>query len=153
MREELKAKLLAKYPVLLRNTAAEGDRKVHLEVGDGWYNILDILFGTLESRKYNNEHLPIPQVIIVSISAHRSRLRIGYELDIGNISPAYLIADGGKAYSKEIGFIEGAIQLAEGLSTHTCEACGNPGRKRTGKWLTTLCDRHFEEFANKTSIG
>lgn len=37
-------------------------------------------------------------------------------------------------------FISGAIALAEDMSFHICDTCGNPGQRRSGGWIRTLCD-------------
>ncbi len=39
-------------------------------------------------------------------------------------------------------YINGAIAMAEYLSEITCETCGNPGKRRSGSWIRTLCDDH-----------
>lgn len=38
--------------------------------------------------------------------------------------------------------IDGAISMAEMLSAHVCEICGNPGKLRGPGWLFTACDEH-----------
>jgi hypothetical protein len=38
-------------------------------------------------------------------------------------------------------YMDGAIQLAEYMSNHTCEFCGNKGSsKQVGGWCAVLCD-------------
>ena len=42
--------------------------------------------------------------------------------------------------------IEGIINLAERLSTNTCEVCGNKGKKvNKDGWITVLCISHEKE--------
>ena len=48
--------------------------------------------------------------------------------------------------------IQGMIRLAETLSAHTCELCGNHGEstyQKVGGWIQTLCPDHMEERVNK----
>jgi hypothetical protein len=37
-------------------------------------------------------------------------------------------------------YCQGAIDMAEGLSSRICEDCGNPGKIRPGGWIRTLCE-------------
>lgn len=41
--------------------------------------------------------------------------------------------------------ISGMVTLAEGMSAVTCEQCGNPGEIRSGGWVRTLCDTHYQQ--------
>ena len=45
MREELQRDLYLKYPKILRAESGDG---IHLEVGDGWYDILDTLCSQIQ---------------------------------------------------------------------------------------------------------
>ena len=38
--------------------------------------------------------------------------------------------------------ISGMVRMAESMSGCTCEECGNPGKRRGGGWIRTLCDIH-----------
>lgn len=38
--------------------------------------------------------------------------------------------------------VNNAISLAEAASFATCEECGEPGKRRGGGWIRTLCDAH-----------
>lgn len=41
--------------------------------------------------------------------------------------------------------ISGMVTLAEGMSAVTCEQCGSPAKTRSGGWVRTLCETHFQE--------
>jgi hypothetical protein len=41
-------------------------------------------------------------------------------------------------------YADGAIDLAERMSYHICEVCGNRGELRPTSWVRTLCDKHYE---------
>ena len=43
-------------------------------------------------------------------------------------------------------FISGAISVAECMSAHVCEICGNPGSLRNDGWAETLCDKDAGVF-------
>ena len=45
----------------------------------------------------------------------------------------------------------GLIDLAEAISGTICEECGAPGKRTTGGWIRTLCDKHAEEFGYYTN--
>lgn len=37
-------------------------------------------------------------------------------------------------------YMRGVIALAESLSFEICQTCGQPGQRRSGSWMATLCD-------------
>jgi len=41
--------------------------------------------------------------------------------------------------------ITGMVTLAEAMSDVTCEQCGSPGETRSGGWVRTLCETHYQE--------
>ena len=45
--------------------------------------------------------------------------------------------------------IEGMVNMAEIWANHTCETCGNKGKRRDGGWIRTLCDTHEAEYQAK----
>lgn len=40
--------------------------------------------------------------------------------------------------------IQACVDMAESMSSVTCEVCGSPGVSRSGGWIRTLCDDHAE---------
>lgn len=38
--------------------------------------------------------------------------------------------------------ISGMVRMAELWAGHTCETCGERGKRRDGGWIRTLCDKH-----------
>lgn len=134
MREDLANELYAKYPELFT------DNRVSLDVGDGWYVLLDGLFGLLcaEFRKakkkydedslidnanelageqlYEFEHLPA----IKQIKEKFGSLRFY----AGTFRPEH------KAY----------IDFAETMSSSICSNCGKMGSIQLDKgWLNCQC--------------
>lgn len=52
--------------------------------------------------------------------------------------------------SQQIPYIDGVIDMAEVMSGSLCEKCGQTGAIRNiGNWLTTLCDKHYQEANGK----
>ena len=114
MSPELEKKLLDKYPKLFSSKQFWG-----FECGDGWYDILDHLCGSLVTYTYGDEEIYVDQV-----KEKFGRLRF------------YL--------SKEDDVMHGMVSMAEHMSGRICETCGNRGETRGGSWMVTLCDEHHE---------
>jgi hypothetical protein len=41
------------------------------------------------------------------------------------------------------------IQKAEAESHHTCEVCGQPGKRRENGWIKTRCDEHADTIGHQ----
>ena len=115
--------LLDKYPKLFSNGQFWG-----FECGDGWYDILDHLCGAIKEHTYDSDEVTVDQV-----KEKFGRLRF------------YL--------SREDDVIHGMVSMAEYMSAHTCEICGERGQLRTGSWLVTLCDMHDQARTGKIPHG
>lgn len=86
--------------------------------GDGWYNLL---YGALDLVQSWCEQVSIPPIVLTDIKEKYGTLNIYYR--------------GGDEY------IEGVLDLAQLLSAHICEMCGNqsvPTKARHG-WIVTRC--------------
>jgi hypothetical protein len=114
MNPDLTQKLLDKYPKLFSNQHFWG-----FECGDGWYDILDHLCGAIKEYTYDGDEVYVDQ-----IKEKFGKLRF------------YL--------SREDDVMHGMVTLAEYMSAHTCEICGERGKTRDGSWYVTLCDMHHE---------
>ena len=123
MNPDLTQKLLDKYPKLFSNQQFWG-----FECGDGWYDILDHLCGAIKEHTYDADEVYVDQ-----IKEKFGKLRF------------YL--------SKEDDVMLGMVTLAEYMSGHTCEICGERGELRTGSWLVTLCDKHHDARIGKIPHG
>ena len=115
MSPELTQKLLDKYPKLFSSKQFWG-----FECGDGWYDLLDYLCGSLVTYTYSDEEIYVDQV-----KEKFGRLRF------------YL--------SREDDVMHGMVSMAEHMSGRICETCGNRGETRGGSWMVTLCDLHHDE--------
>lgn len=107
------------------------------DVGDGWYNILDMLFTGIASHlkqlKENyvyevrlgasNVDMPDETIRIMQIKEKFGSLRI---------------------YCSTVDlYMSGLVNMAELMSMVTCEECGNPGElKTTNGWVKCLCNEH-----------
>jgi len=132
-----------------------------LEVGDGWFNIIDGLcrqlawieetygvrtiadqvkekFGGL--RFYN--HVTIDGK---AMTVRKVKMPDGKEKWIHT----WHINQGRKLTKPEKNFdmrglwgrIDGMVEMAGEMSYRTCEICGNPGKPNSEGWITTLCDK------------
>ena len=138
MREDLDKALSEKYPLLFCNRNApitQTSMSWGFECGDGWYNLIDILCRNIQHHVDWN-HLgsneptspdKLAQPVVSQVKEKFGGLR--FYLD-------YYVDD----------HIQGMIQMAESMSHHICEECGNKGKLRNGNWLRTLCDQHAAEY-------
>ena len=118
MNRDLTQKLVDKYPKLFSNGQFWG-----FECGDGWYDILDYLCGSITS--YGN----VDDVLVDQAKEKFGQLRF------------YVTGGDDK--------VDGMIWMAEHMSGHTCEVCGNRGKMRSSGWIRTLCDLHHDERTTK----
>lgn len=122
MNQELEIKLHSKYPTLITNG---------INVGDGWYNILDILFKSFISylKELEQNSVGTPSIQIWDIKEKFGGLRIYYTTS--SEEPTLEIV------------IYRLVSMAEQLSMRTCEDCGKPGEiiNQNG-WYRTQCNEH-----------
>ncbi|MDP2692429.1 MAG: hypothetical protein Q8O88_02175 [bacterium] len=134
MSPELDKKLCDKYPKLLKQRNQPG---TYMSFGvmcdDGWFFLLDKLFGHIKSyAKYNLEN---SKVEIAGVKEKFSTLRI--------------FVDGGDDR------IQGMVSHTEYLSAFVCETCGttkNVGQTHKG-WLKTICLDCINKCGDKEESG
>jgi hypothetical protein len=165
MREELDAKLVAKYPLIFKNR--NGNMKETLmcwgfSCGDGWYNIIDVLCGLLSSQyehakeRYENlvewkdEHgrypwdggKPITDEDIAEAKAkmdeEEQRVPVAVQVKEKFGSLRFYVD---RASDKHYNY----ITFAESMSYSTCEVCGKPGTYYPFGWHHVACDEHASE--------
>lgn len=150
MKTELDQRLCEKYPKIFANRYGDASQTAMcwgFECGDGWYDIIDTLCGSIQNHinsseryrdwteKWNidnpNNQRPVPkvcpQVVAVQVKEKFGELRFYY--------------DGGDDV------VCGLVTMAEAISQRVCEICGKPGKPRSGAWISTLCDEHAEQRA------
>lgn len=124
MRDEFEQYLHNKYGELFER---EDGNLVGVGCGDGWFRILDnlcasILWHQAWAEKQNKQVAPTK---ILQIKEKFGDLRF--------------YTQGGDDY------VRGLITMAESMTEHTCEVCGNVGRKRGKGWIKVLCDEHAKD--------
>ena len=113
-----------------------------VEVGAGWWPIIESLCQHIQTHidwcnnraeKYPDLcYRSVDQVVITQIKEKFGGLRFYY--------------DGGND------IIAGMVTMAESWADHTCEVCGTPGERRTGGWISTLCDVHEADRQKHTPV-
>jgi hypothetical protein len=101
-------------------------------VGAGWYPILEKLCSNIQHHIdwKEKQGTPVPQVTVAQIKEKFGGLRFYY--------------DGGDDE------ISGMVRMAESWADIACEECGGIGTRRDGGWIRTLCDKHEEEYQQRT---
>lgn len=136
MNDALAQDLYLKYPKILKSESGIG---IYFEVGDGWYDIIDILCSQIQHhidwkngegqytkhKDSRKEGESVPQLVAEQVKEKFGGLRF--------------YAFGGDEKTA------GMIELAETLTSRVCEVCGSIGKKTRGGWIRTLCRRHAEE--------
>jgi len=125
MREELDKQLCEKYPKLFadRNSPmTETAMCWGFDVGDGWYDLIEILCGSIQGYIDSNN---IPQITVSQVKEKFGSLRF-YTNGSDDL-------------------ITGMVWMAEHMSCRVCETCGKPGKFRGKGWFYTACDEHARE--------
>ena len=119
MRDENMNLLFERYPKMFARKDHPGSWG-GIYCGDGWFTLIDTLCSSIQSYLNNNKN--VEQVVVEQIKEKFGDLRF--------------YCEGGD----ETTF--GMIWLAESMSMHICEACGNAGKIRGRSWYYTACDEH-----------
>jgi hypothetical protein len=127
MKEELKFKLLKKYPKLLKDYG--GDKKKTcmswgITCGDGWFDIIDELF-----EKISKQH---PNVYLTQVKEKLGLLRVYFDF-VKNKT------------TEEVEEVWKLVFKSVKKSSKICEFCGKPGNIRKEGWHKILCDACHEK--------
>jgi len=127
MTPELDAALCAKYPEIMkeRNLGAMQTAMCWgFDHGDGWYHILESAMRLVQSHidMHNRKGASIEPVVFEQVKEKFGMLTIYHR--------------GGDEYTR------GVLRMAEEISRHTCEECGDIGYPTTSGWIRTLCEKH-----------
>lgn len=172
MNQELEKKIAEKYPKLFINKNLSPRETLicfGCECGDGWYKILDHLFGYLNdlmSRKLNIDyteeykklhkgeidyyeshyyyrHLP-PQIVLDQVKEKYATLRVYYHFDYeevpDGVKPLINLQQLEEKLKEYYIAVDNAIEYAEYQSSVTCEVTGEDGRLYSKGWHRVLCD-------------
>jgi hypothetical protein len=100
-------------------------------VSAGWWPILEALCANIQQHLdwKNRDGEVVPQVVVEQIKEKFGGLRFYYQ--------------GGDEQ------IHGMVRMAEAWAANCCEDCCAPGKRRSGGWIRTLCDKHEEEHQER----
>ena len=150
MNVELQDKLYKKYPKIFEDTskpATESCMAWGLEVGDGWYNIIDMLCQSVsecyttsiriqpeDKHMVNDEPFYTiypPDFIATQIKEKFGTLRVYYKLKyhpkINELESTGKYPDITKVKNGYSNYIDGIVHFAEVMSSRTCEKTGKEG--------------------------
>jgi hypothetical protein len=151
----MKHPLIEKYPLLFSSNEMEPISMFGLEIREGWIPFLEIICKRMYCRIRNFEY---------SIKRFKSELE--KELSEENKSKLDTTLQNFEEYKavmpviqqvkEKFGtlriyvsnmdpYMEGLIDMAEEMSEHICEECGNKGLLYTIHWNKTLCEKHADE--------
>lgn len=162
MSPELTKELLDKYPLIFKGRK-QGLRRSLMgfgfEHGDGWYPVLDVLFGLMYSdlrqaqsrydylRENEGKSPSEGAQPVTAIDVERARLAMSRAAEA--IPEALQVKEKFGALRVYLNRTEPTVAayvtFAEAMSACTCEECGAPGRRRSGGWIRTLCDTHAKD--------
>lgn len=123
--------ILAKYPSLFTGP------NIGLGAGVGWWPALEACFAEIDAVLIAYPGLDFNAV---QIKEKFGGLRFYYDLyrsDSCELSEAQEAEARGKIYE--------AVETAERVAAAACEVCGQPGKRRGGNWIRTLCDEHAKD--------
>ena len=149
MSPELDQHIREKYPLIF-------SQRCEMSIGDGWFDIIDMLCANIQSRIDNierqrdytiewNENVNDPDFEWVAYVKREERevpelpeqvVATQIKEKFGTLRFYYC---GGDEY------IDGLEAMASSMSAVICEECGSPGKSRSGGWIRTLCDKHATE--------
>ena len=149
MKEELVEQLHRDHPDLCEK-ASDGE----FSVGDGWYNIIDVLCSQL-SRTVNHYRLMIKYKIKKSEDVRELEDKLKKAIEELPIISQVKEKFGGLRFYIDGGTEEQLVMIdfAEAMSLKTCETCGDRGRSRGGGWIKVLCDKHADEREAENPIA
>lgn len=130
MSPELDSLLCTRYPKIFKDRHADMRSTAMcwgFECGDGWFTLIDTLCSQIQWHLDKNAEPGTPQVVAQQVKEKFGGLRF-YTWGGDQTTRAFQ-------------------QFAEAMSIRTCEVCGNPGERRGGGWIQTLCDEHNTEDA------
>lgn len=138
MNTELQNQLYEKYPQLFVNkdkTPTQSPMCFGIETGEGWYEILSSLCWMIKQHEDS----------IVWQTEWRQKTDPEYQSDyfpvkFDQIKEKYgglrVYFSGGDKY------VEGLVSMAEAMSYHVCDVCGNKGEANKDGWISVRCEAH-----------
>ena len=134
MRPELDKELCDRFPEIMaeRNMSVMNScMSWCFEHDDGWYYLLNSAMRLVQSHIDISKRrgVEVPQVVFEQVKEKFGMLNIYHR--------------GGDEYT------DGVLRMAEEMSRHTCEVCGDVGHPNDTGWIRTLCIEHRNEHEER----
>jgi hypothetical protein len=170
MKAELQQKLIEKYSILFQDKDKSPMETLicwGICTGDGWYKILNDLFGYFYRTMDNEYYVPFkeeyvvegnvetygtyikaPKIKLLQVKSKYATLRV-YTSVYDDEPPSEELQKKlqENAYERTLKSIhrkyDFAVDYAEYLSSKACEVCGEEGTQTNGYWVKTLCPEHM----------
>lgn len=129
MKQKLQNQLFEEFPEIFiqRNLPHSKSLMCYgLEVGDGWYNLIHTLCSLIKQRVEHTKH-PYYKGEVLDIQAVQVKEKFG---------SLRFYVDGADQITM------GMIHMAEAMSYHICDICGNPAEKTTNNFYASRCKEH-----------
>jgi len=130
VKKELQIKLQKEFPLLFERLGGKESetcmswRHGGIAINDGWYNLFAGLCSAM--TEHIEEHDDCSQVVFEQVKEKFGRLRIYFSGGDSNI--------------------RSMINMAESVSGHICENCGDVGDLRTNSgWIHVSCNKCFQK--------
>jgi|Laugresu1bdmlbdd_1035124.scaffolds.fasta_scaffold30447_3 hypothetical protein len=154
--------ILEKYRLAFSNDPLEPITLFGLEIGDGWLPLIENLCKLLYKKVNRQNHdIKYYKDILEKNNYHNFTTKEDLESKIAlaeklleeaiNEMPKFqqIKEKFGtlRIYTSHLNlYIDGAIDMAESMSEHICEKCGDKGQLYEKGWHRTLCFKHAEEL-------
>lgn len=148
MKVELQEKLFKDHPDIFQQKDLPMSQTCMcwgIECGDGWYPIIKSLCLAIENIKYNYKGV---HVFATQVKEKYGTLRFYYSMRLDDTFENEVDKGLGARHNRaEVAEskVDGAVRMAECLSSEICEVCGAWPTKQTRGWISTLCDKHYQE--------
>lgn len=160
MKAELENKLIRKYPEVFRHTRGDPTKTAMawgLEVGDGWYGVIDCLCYQLVRRLrqaqgkldylLEREGKEINGEVVDRERIDRQIAKVEEELALVPVAEQVKEKFGALRFYARTHTSEqrAMIDMASAMSERICEDCGAVGMRYSIGWMRTLCPEHADQ--------
>lgn len=149
MNTELQNQLYEKYPQLFANkdkTPIQSPMSFGIECNDGWYDIISSVCWMIKQHEDNKRWQKEWR------EKQNQQIKDSMEISIEGDEPEYFPVKFDQIKEKYGGlrvyfsggdqYIEGLVSMAEAMSYHICDVCGNKGEANKGGWISVRCEAH-----------
>lgn len=151
----MKQSLIEKYPLLFSSNEMEPISMFGLEIGEGWIPLIEIICKRMYCRVRNFEYqIEYCKSELEKEPTEENRNKLDktkqnfeeYKSNMPIIQQVKEKFGMLRIYTSQLDiYMDGLIDMAEEVSGHICEECGDKGMLYTINWHKTLCEKHADE--------